>query len=146
MQYLLSVFVEHYSAHIADASRIYPGVVEALTGLQARGAGLAVVTNKLTGLSVQLLEALDLVHYFTAIVCGDTLPQRKPDAEPAQHACRLLGSPPTTTLFVGDSSTDVETARAAGCRVVCVRDGYNHGTPAEQLGADAVIDSLIELL
>jgi phosphoglycolate phosphatase len=146
MQQLLSIFIEHYSAHIADASRIYPGVVETLTRLKADGAQLAVVTNKLTGLSVQLLEALGIAHFFAAIVCGDTLPQRKPDAEPAQHACRLLGSPPKQALFVGDSRTDVETARAAGCPVVCVRDGYNHGTPAEALGADAVIDSLIELL
>jgi phosphoglycolate phosphatase len=52
----------------------------------------------------------------------------------------------SNALFVGDSITDVETARAAGCPVVCVRDGYNHGTPAAQLGADAVIDSLIQLL
>ena len=81
-----------------------------------------------------------------AIVCGDTLPQHKPDPEPARHACRLLDVATSNSLFVGDSITDVETARAAGCSVVCVRDGYNHGTPAAQLGADAVIDSLIQLL
>ena len=146
MARMLKRFVEHYSAHIADNSRPYPGVVEALQGLRARGARLAVVTNKLNGLSRQLLEALDLDAYFDTIVCGDTLPQRKPDAAPAQHACRLLNREPRDSLFVGDSVTDVETARAAGCPVVCVREGYNHGTPAEQLGADAVIDSLIELL
>jgi len=146
MQELLSVFIGYYSAHIADSSRIYPGVLAALTGLHEAGSGLAVVTNKLTGLSVQLLEALDLARYFRAVVGGDTLPQRKPDAAPAWHACRALGCEPTDSLFVGDSTTDVETARAAGCPVVCLRDGYNHGTPADQLGADAVIDSLIELL
>jgi phosphoglycolate phosphatase len=145
-QHLLSVFIEHYGAHIADASRVYPGVVAALTDLKARGAGLAIVTNKLTGLSVALLEALNLAHFFAAVVGGDTLPLRKPDAAPARHACRLLGCTPMDSLFVGDSTTDVETARAAGCPVVCVRGGYNRGTPAEQFGADAVIDSLIELL
>ena len=143
---LLRVFIDHYGAHIADFSRPYPGVVDALRALKARGARLAVVTNKLTGLSTQVLEALHLDGYFTALVCGDTLPQHKPDPEPARYACRLLDVAPADALFVGDSVTDVDTARAAGCSVVCVRDGYNHGTPATQLGADAVIDSLIQLL
>lgn len=146
MEHLLSAFIAHYTAHIADSSRVYPGVIAALTQLKAAGAGLAVVTNKLTGLSNQLLEALDLAQYFAAVVGGDALPQRKPDAAPAWHACRALGCAPRDCLFVGDSATDVATARAAGCRVVCVRDGYNHGTPAAELGADAVIDSMIELL
>ena len=146
MVQLLGIFIDHYSAHIADSSRPYPGVVEALQILKSRGARLAIVTNKLTGLSQQLLAALRLDRYIEALVCGDTLPQRKPDAAPAKHACRVLNCAVRDSLFVGDSITDVETARAAGCPVVCVRDGYNHGTPAEQLGADAVIDSLIELL
>jgi phosphoglycolate phosphatase len=146
MQDLLAAFVAYYSAHIADKSRIYPDVVETLASLCAGGAQLAIVTNKLSGLSVQLLEALGLRDYFAAVVGGDTLSQRKPDAAPALHACAMLGRTPQESLFVGDSATDVDTARAAGCPVVCVRAGYNHGTPAELLGADAVIDSLIELL
>jgi phosphoglycolate phosphatase len=146
MARLLRTFIDHYTAHIAESSRPYPGVVEALRTLKLRGAGLAVVTNKLTGLSRQLLEALRLDDCFTALVCGDTLPQHKPDPAPARHACRLLDVATSDALFVGDSITDVETARAAGCPIVCVRDGYNHGTPATQLGADAVIDSLIQLL
>jgi phosphoglycolate phosphatase len=146
MARLLRTFIDYYTAHIADSSRPYPGVVDALQKLKSRGARLAVVTNKLTGLSTQLLEALHLDDCFTALVCGDTLPQHKPDPEPARHACRLLDVAISDALFVGDSITDVETARAAGCPVVCVRDGYNHGTPATELGADAVIDSLIQLL
>lgn len=146
MARLFSVFIDYYSAHIADSSKPYPGVVDALQSLHARGARLAVVTNKLEGLSRQVLAAFDLDRYVEVLVGGDTLPQRKPDAAPALHACRLLNCTIGDSLFVGDSVTDVETARAAGCAVVCVRDGYNHGTPADQLGADAVIDSLIELL
>jgi len=142
----MDAFIEHYRAHIADATRPYPGVVEALNGLVQRGARLAVVTNKLGSLSEQLLVALHLRPLFAAVVGGDTLPQRKPDAEPALFACTQMHVTASDVLFVGDSATDVETARAAGCAVVCVRDGYNHGTPAEQLGADGVIDSLIALL
>ncbi len=143
---LLKVFIDHYTAHIADSSRPYPTVVETLDALRSRGARLAVVTNKLTKLSHQVLKALDLHGYFDAIVCGDTLPQSKPHAAPALHACQTLRVPPMDALFVGDSTTDVETARNAGCPVVCVRDGYNHGTPAHALGADAVIDSFADLL
>jgi phosphoglycolate phosphatase len=142
----MEAFIEHYRAHIADASRPYPGVVEALHGLRDRGAQLAVVTNKLGDLSEQLLRALRLRAFFAIVVGGDTLRERKPDAAPALHACRHMNVDARDTLFVGDSITDVETARAAGCSVVCVRDGYNQGTPAEDLGADGVIDSLIALL
>jgi len=142
----MDAFIAHYRAHIADASRPYPGVVDALDALTRRGARLAVVTNKLSSLSEQLLVALRLRPFFAAVVGGDTLAKRKPDAAPALHACRCMNVVASDALFVGDSTTDVETARAAGCPVVCVRDGYNQGTPADQLGADGVIDSLVELL
>ncbi len=143
---LLTVFIDHYTAHIADFSRPYPDVVETLATLRANGARLAVVTNKLTGLSHRVLAALDLNHFFTAVVCGDTLATGKPDPGPALHACAALAVEPADALFVGDSTTDVETARNAGCPVVVVRDGYNHGTPAQDLGADGVIDSFAGLL
>jgi phosphoglycolate phosphatase len=143
---LLDCFIAHYTAHIADSGRPYPGVVETLDHLRGRGVRMAVVTNKLTALTHPVLAALNLHTYFDAIVCGDTLPQHKPDPAPALHACRSLGVAPADALFVGDSSTDVATARNAGCPVVAVRDGYNHGTPAEALGADAVIVSFTELL
>jgi phosphoglycolate phosphatase len=143
---MLERFIDYYSANIVSRGGVYPGVVEALVELKASGAGLAVVTNKLEGLSRSVLDALDLTRLVDVLVGGDTLPQRKPAPEPAWHACRTLGVDAADALFVGDSVTDVQTARAAGCAVVCVRDGYNHGTPPEQLGADALIDTLTELL
>ncbi len=146
MDAMLATFIAYYGAHIADHSELYPGTRETLKRLGERGAGLAVVTNKLQALSHRVLDALDLAHHFQVIVCGDTLPVAKPDPGPALHACQVLGVEVADTLFVGDSHTDVECARAAGCAIVCMRDGYNHGTPAEQLGADAVIDSLSELI
>lgn len=146
MQEMLDHFITYYRAHIADHSTPYPGAVEALVGLRARGARLAVVTNKLEGLSRQVLGALRLDGHFQLVVGGDTLPVRKPDAGPALHACTELGVALAETLFIGDSNTDVQCARAAGCAIACVRDGYNHGTPADALGADVVIDSLLELV
>jgi len=139
-------FLPYYEANVAVASQPYPGVVATLTALIQRGARLAVVTNKITRFSARLIDELRLDGFFEALVCGDTTERPKPAADPALHACRLLDLAVTEVLFVGDSTTDVECARAAGCAVVCVRDGYNHGTPAEQLGADAVIESLSDLV
>jgi phosphoglycolate phosphatase len=139
-------FLEYYERHIADHSAPYPYVVETLQVLRDRGARLAVVTNKLTRLSVPLLQALGLAQLFHTVVCGDTAAQPKPAADPALHACAAMGLEAAEALFVGDSETDVACARAAGCPVVCVADGYNHGVPAHQLGADAVIDSFKDLV
>lgn len=143
---LVSAFLEYYEAHISEFSTPYPDVVESLDGLKSRGAQLAVVTNKLTRLSEPLLDALDLSRWFDLIVCGDTTAMPKPAADPALHACDVLGVPASEVLFVGDSDTDVNCARAAGCPVVVVRDGYNHGIPAAELGADAVIESFLDLV
>jgi phosphoglycolate phosphatase len=143
---VLDAFLEHYAAHLADLSRPYPTVVDALVTLSERGARLAVVTNKMTKFSVAILDALAMAQHFDAVVCGDTTAAPKPAADPALHACQALGIPAADALFVGDSQTDVLCARAAGCPVVCVRDGYNHGVPADQLGADAVIESFSDLV
>jgi phosphoglycolate phosphatase len=146
LQKLVAAFIGYYEQHIADFSQPYPHVREVLETLKQRGAQLAVVTNKLARLSTPLLDALDLSNCFTTIVCGDTAESAKPAADPALHACRILGIASEAALFVGDSDTDVKCARAAGCPVVVMRDGYNHGTPASELGADAVIESFYDLV
>ncbi len=138
-------FRDHYASHIADRGGPYPGVREALDRLHGR-AGLAVVTNKEGGFTRLLLDALDLARYFGIVVAGDTLEVNKPAPDPALHACEALGVPVGRTLFVGDSVTDVDCARAAGCDVVCVSYGYRAGMPAEDLGADRIVDSLRALI
>ena len=143
---VLTAFLAYYETHVADLSRPYPGVLDALLSLHTRGARLAVVTNKMTTFSVAILNALGMAQHFDAVVCGDTTASPKPAADPALHACKALGIAPSDALFVGDSETDVLCARAAGCPIVCVRDGYNHGVPAAQLGADAVIESFSDLV
>ena len=142
---MLDRFLDHYVTHIADDSTPYPGVREALASLGPR-ARLGVVTNKVTRLTTALLNALNLSRCFEVVVCGDTLGVFKPAAAPALHACATLGVHPARTLFVGDSITDVQCARAAGCDVVCVRHGYSGGIAPEDLGADHLIDSLTELI
>ena len=140
-------FLDYYVLHIADHSRPYPGAREALQTLRLRGAKLAVVTNKITTLSLSLLDTLGLSEHFASIVCGDTTEHPKPHPSPVHYACEQLGvAADHEVLFVGDSRTDVEAARNAGIPVWCVRDGYNHGVRPEDLGADAIIDSLMALV
>jgi 2-phosphoglycolate phosphatase len=140
------VFVQRYQRNLATLSRPYPHVVATLRALRGRGARLGVVTNKLTRFTLPLLDALDLARWLDCVVCGDTAAYPKPAADPALHAGRLLGVAMRDTLFVGDSGTDIACARAAGCAVVCVADGYNHGIDPEALGADRVIASFRELI
>ena len=143
---MLEVFIDHYRQHIADRSKPYPEVMATLEALRARGARLAVVTNKLTSLSVAILEALEMKQFFAVLVCGDSTREPKPAAAPAIYAGKQLKLQMDDVLFVGDSQTDVDCARAAGCAVVCVPDGYNHGTHAAAFGADGVIETFKDLV
>lgn len=145
LEALAAILIEHYTAHVADRSRPYPGVIGTLEAL-ARRASLAVVTNKPERQTLALLDALDLARHFGAVIAHETAARPKPAADPALLACERLGADAGEALFVGDSATDVACARAAGCPVFVVRHGYNHGIPADALGADRVIDRLDELL
>ena len=143
---LLARFLGYYERNIDVHSQPFPAVVETLGELRDRGARLAVVTNKYEGLTERVLAGLNLRQWFDCVVASETTPNPKPAPDPALHACRALGVVPGDALFIGDASPDVSCARAAGCPVVVVRDGYNNGIPAAELGADRVIDSLAALL
>lgn len=139
-------FLSYYANNIAVSSQIYPNVLHTLATLRARGAKLAVVTNKPEALSRTLLTQLQLLDHFDLLVGGDTAEQPKPDPAPAVLTCQQLGLESKEVLFVGDSATDVDCARNFGCPVVAVSYGYSHGTPADELGADGVIESFAELV
>lgn len=143
---LLERFLDYYENNISVHSQPFAGTVETLDALRAAGAGLAVVTNKYLNLSEAVLADLDLRKYFSCVVGSESTPNPKPGADPALLACKKLGVAPEQALFIGDASPDVGCARAAGCPVVVLRDGYNNGVPATELGADAVIDSITQLL
>ena len=140
-----AVFLDLYSVHGRDRSRIYPGVRNALTALRTHGATLACITNKPRRPAVDLLSHLALLDSFELVLGGDSLPRCKPDPLPLLHACSVLGVAVERALFVGDSINDVEAARAAGMPVACVSYGYNHGRDISEAAPDAVVDSLEEL-
>ncbi len=132
----------HYQAINGDYSTVYPGAREGLQQWQAAGLRMACVTNKPTAFAKTLLQHKGLDGFFLHVVGGDAVARKKPDPMPLLHACGLLGTVPARTLMVGDSSNDAQAARAAGCPVLLVRYGYNHGEPVESVNADAYIDAL----
>ena len=139
MQALFDDYIAHYRDHIAEESRIFPGVTETLAQLAANGARLGVLTNKPQVLADKLLAALDLAKYFNAIHGAGRYPYTKPDARVFHHVVEELGGMDGDSIMIGDSITDVATARAAGAPVIVVTYGYTP-EPAHLLGGDAVTD------
>jgi phosphoglycolate phosphatase len=144
VQPLFDRFITRYNAHIADESRPFPGVVEALQALRARGARLAVCTNKLTGLSVNLLDALNLTCLFDAVIGADAAPAAKPDPRHLETAIAAAGGSPTRAILVGDAATDAGAARAARVPLILVSFGYTE-TPAAELKPDILLHHFDEL-
>jgi len=137
------LLVGYYEDHIADHTLPFEGVEAALAALDAQGVKLAICTNKLEGLTLALVDALGWQDRFAAIVGGDTLPQRKPDPAPVREAIRRAGG--ARAVFVGDSISDTDAARAASIPCVALTFGFSD-RPADQLGATALIDHYDQLL
>jgi phosphoglycolate phosphatase len=137
-------FIIHYAAHIADRSRPFPKLEVTLEGLTAAGHRLAVCTNKLEWLSVRLLQTLKLKQHFAAVCGQDTFGVQKPDPEVFRRTVLRAGGEPTRALMVGDSGTDIRTARAAKVPVVAVDFGYTE-VPIRTLDPDRTISSFAEL-
>jgi phosphoglycolate phosphatase len=141
---LVRHFLDYYAAHIADRSRPFPGLEAVLERLASRGCPLAVCTNKLEVLSVALLDALDLSKHFSAICGQDTFGMQKPNPEMLRQTILRAGGRPDRAVMVGDSATDIHTARAAGVPVVAVAFGYTD-IPVAELGPDKVIGHFDQL-
>lgn len=141
---LLDRFLDHYADNIAVASRPFPDLVPLLEDYRRAGMRLAVCTNKREALSVALLSELGIERLFAAIAGRDTFAVSKPHPDHLLGAVRMAGGNPARAVMVGDSATDINTARAAGIPVIGVSFGYTD-VPVRQLGADAVIDHYREL-
>jgi phosphoglycolate phosphatase len=139
---LVDVFLEHYRAHIADESVAFPGVEQTLERLLAEGRRLAVLTNKPQEMADLLLQALNLDRFFPVVYGAGRMSYVKPDARIFHDVVRELGGEPG--IMIGDSITDVATARAAKAPVILVSYGYTP-EPAHTLGGDAVTDDFAQI-
>jgi phosphoglycolate phosphatase len=138
----LEIFLAHYNEHNLDATRAYPGVLEGLQALQDRP--MAVLTNKPTKMSVEILEALGLRKYFRAVYGGDSFEKKKPDPAGAQSILKDLGAQAREAAMVGDSDVDIKTARNAGMYAIGVNYGFGQHDRLAQ-PADLYVDSLQEI-
>lgn len=146
MSQALRSYHQHYERINGQFSRVFPGVIEGLELLRSKGLKLACLTNKPTAFAVELLDAKGMRGYFSCVFGGDAFERKKPDPMPLLKTCEALGTRPGNTLMVGDSSNDARAAHAAGCKVVLVTYGYNHGEPIRGVKADGFVDSLTELV
>ncbi len=146
LEELFHTFLEHYETNIAVHSRLFPGVEQALDRFEASGFAFAVCTNKIEKPSVKLLKALGVADRFRAICGQDTFSWWKPDPRALLSTIELAGGSPGRAVMVGDSKTDIDTAKAAGVPVVAVDFGYTD-VHVSELGPDRIIshfDSLWE--
>lgn len=132
----------HYERINGSHSRLFPGAEEGLQRLADLGLRLACVTNKPQAFADALLVRTRLTRHFAKVYGGDAFERMKPDPLPLLKTCAALGSTPATTLVIGDSSNDAKAARAAGCPVVLVTYGYNHGEPVRGVDADTFVDRI----
>ncbi len=144
MNRLVADFIDYYAAHIADESRPFDGLHDALDQLAAEGYLLAVCTNKLESLSRLLLDKLNMTSRFAAICGADTFGVSKPDPVILQQTVARAGGDIAATIMVGDAGTDVGVARRAGVPVIGVTFGYTE-VPIAELKPDRLIHHMREL-
>ena len=137
-------YVEIYRQDVVVESALYPACAHALGRLRAQGYALAVCTNKPEALARSVLAALGILPLFAAVLGRDSLPYCKPDPRHLVESIVAARGDPRWGIMVGDTATDVATARAAGIPVVCVSFGYSDVAP-ESLGADALIHDYSQL-
>lgn len=140
----LAMFLEFNRQHIADKSRLYPGIAEILDELAARQIRMAVISNKNETLSTLILQALGIHNLFEKICGGDTYPERKPSPLPLLKVADMLGIAPNECVMAGDSINDIQAGQQAGIASIACTWGY--GSMDELAGADAVAQTPRELL
>ena len=139
-------FLERYADQLCVHSALFAGMETLVDRLDNDGLPWGVVTNKPQHLTDPLLVALGLNQRVACSVSGNTLPQRKPDPAPLHHACQLAALEAARTLYVGDSSRDIDAGRAAGMGTIAAAYGYiAPGDDSASWGADVIANDTQEL-
>jgi phosphoglycolate phosphatase len=140
----LASFRKHYGEVSGRAAKPFPGVMDGLAALKAKGLPLGVITNKAAAFTGPLLQRTGLAPFMSVVVSGDQLPRAKPDPMPMIWACGRLGVSPADAVMIGDSVHDFQAGRAAGCRVWLVPYGYNEGQDVRGLDCDAIVATILD--
>ncbi|MDO8654100.1 MAG: phosphoglycolate phosphatase [Undibacterium sp.] len=140
----LATYQRHYLAINGNYSSLYPDVIEGLQAMRAEGLRLACVTNKPLNFTLPLMAKKGLDSYFEIVYGGDSFPRKKPDPMAMLQVCSDFNLAPKQVLAIGDSSNDAQAARAAGCPVLHVPYGYNHGEAIQNVDTDGIVETLLE--
>lgn len=140
----LPVYMQHYAIINGQFSALYPNVIEGLTAFKDKGLKIACVTNKPSLFAKALLEQHHMTHFFDVIYGGDALAKKKPDPLPMLTVFKDFSVTPQEVIAIGDSSNDALAARAAGCYVLTVPYGYNHGKTVQEINSDGIVSTLLD--
>jgi len=140
----MDAYQRHYLSINGNYSALYPDVIEGLAAMKAQGLRLACVTNKPIAFATPLLKLKGLDGFFEVVYGGDSLPRKKPDPLPLQTVCADFGLQAAQVVAIGDSSNDAQAARAAGCPVLTVPYGYNHGQAIHETDSDGIVATLLD--
>ena len=137
-------YQRNYLAINGQFSALYPDVLAGLDAMQRAGLRLACVTNKPIAFTTPLLAQKGLSGYFEVVYGGDSLPRKKPHPLQLLQVCQDFALAPAQVVAIGDSSNDAQAARAAGCPVLTVPYGYNHGQAIHETDSDGIVSSLLD--
>lgn len=140
------LFDRFYGESVEQGTRLYPNVASTLSLLAKDGLKMALVTNKPTRFVRPLLNSLGILDYFSVIIGGDDVVEKKPHPAPLYLVLGQLGLRADELVFVGDSRNDIQAGRAAGCPTIGLSYGYNYGEPIALSQPDRVLDSFADLL
>ena len=140
----MALFEKHYFDVNGEFATAYPGVHEGLQEMKAKGLRLACVPNKPMAFTLPLLKKTGLHDYFEVIYGGDSFAKKKPDPMQLLQVCTDFNLPPAQIVAIGDSINDSQAARAAGCKVLNVPYGYNHGQAIQDVDTDGIVSSLLD--
>lgn len=140
----LASYQRHYLVINGEHSQLYPQVMAGLQAMRDMGLRLVCVTNKPLAFALPLMQKKGLSTYFEQVYGGDSFAKKKPDPLPMLEACKALSLSPAHVLAIGDSSNDAIAARAAGCPVLTVPYGYNHGEAVQNIQSDGIVETLLD--
>ncbi|MCH8623047.1 phosphoglycolate phosphatase [Undibacterium sp. TS12] len=140
----LASYQRHYLVINGEHSQVYPQVMAGLQAMRDMGLRLVCVTNKPLAFALPLMQKKGLSTYFEQVYGGDSFAKKKPHPLPMLEACKALDLSPAQVLAIGDSSNDAIAARAAGCPVLTVPYGYNHGEAVQNIQSDGIVETLLD--
>lgn len=143
---LCKEFLENYENNLCRETRLFAGMPELIEALESNSVRWGIVTNKAERFAIPLINLLGYGKRAACVIGGDSTPQRKPHPEPLFAAARRIGIEASQCIYVGDDERDIQAGRSAGMKTIAVRYGYLNGSSPDDWGADAVIDTPMEII